>query len=451
MKASFRALRAAACATAIAACGFPKPADVPECAKSSDCASAAAPYCVDSTCASACRLNEHCQGLSGTSFCQTATGKCVGCLDATACSTDKPVCDATGVCRACSRDDECASGVCVDAEGRCAMASEVVFLAQQASDNATCSAAAPCRSFAAALAAASPQRNILHIVGGTYTTAMGIAPAGPRFTIDGSDTIVTVDQGVAFSSAEARQTITVSRVTINAAGGTSVSATNGGAILLYKVTLGGKAVATGGSLGIQNSSVRDVTCSAAGAVDIEESTVGRVDAGNCGLTAQRDRFNDEIEANGGKVIVENSLIVSQNEVQDGVLIPSSLTGSRFAFNTLVNFSGVDGTSTALSCNAGLDVSSNIFAWHSSSSMVIEGCVPHHSLFDTFAPTALVGANHQGDALTFFVDLNGRDVHLSAASPALRIGEANVVDVDIDGAARPDPAGSSPDAGAYERP
>lgn len=435
----------------LVACGFPRPPDVAECNHSSDCTATSAPYCVDGTCAAACQLDDHCAGLAGTPFCQTASGTCVGCLDATACTADKPVCDATGSCRACARDDECTSGVCVDAEGRCAMSNEVVFVSQQAADNPACSAATPCRTFAAALAVATPQRYIIHILGGNYTSPTGISPAGPRFTIDGSDTIVTVTQGIAFSSAEARQTITLSRMTVNAADGTAISVTNGGAMLLHGVTLGASAVATGASLGIQSSTVRDITCSAAGALDIEHSRAGRVGSTNCEFTALANHFNDELEASGGKIIIENNVITSQNEVQDGVLIPSSLSGSRFAFNTLVNFSGIDGTSTVLSCNAGIDVSSNVFAWHSSFPMAIDGCTPHHSLFDTLIPTTLVGPNHQADAATFFVDLNGRDLHLAATSPARGIGEPGVVTIDIDGAMRPNPGGSSPDAGAYERP
>jgi len=441
----------ALCLLVQVACGFPKPADVAECTMAADCSSSATPFCVGGACVAACQNNTDCAARAATPLCQTSSGACVACLDATACTSDKPVCDATGSCRACARDDECASGVCVDAEGRCAIPNEVVFLSQQAADNSTCSAAAPCRSFAAALAVASPQRYIIHIIGGNYTSPTGIAPAGPRFTIDGSDTIITVNQGIAFSSTEALQTITLSHVTVNVNGGTAISVTNGGAILLYGVTLGASATVTGGSLGIQNSMAKDVTCSAAGALDIEHSTVGHFDAGNCGLTALANRFNSSLDANGGKLLIENNVIASQDEVQDAVRIPSSLSGSRFAFNTLVNFSGIDGTAVVLACNAGLDVSSNIFAWHSSFAMAIDGCTPHHSLFDALIPAALVGSNHQADASTFFVDLNGKDVHLSATSPARGIGEPGVLGVDIDDAARPNPPGSSPDAGAYERP
>lgn len=439
-------------ATALAACGFPKPADVPECKTASDCTSSAAPFCAAGSCVAACHANDDCQSLAATPFCQTTSGKCVACLDAGACSTDKPVCDATSnICRGCDRDDQCPSGVCVDAQGRCAMVSEVIFVSQEAIDNATCSAAAPCRSLAAAFAAATEQRYIIHILGGTYRMAMGVAPIGAQFVIDGSDTVIFNDQGVTFSATQQGQTITLSRVVINASGGTAVSASNNGAMLLYGVMLGAKAVATGGSLSILNSTVQDVSCSSAGVLDIEHSTAGAIDSTSCGMTLLASRLDQELKATGGKVIVENNLITSRDEVQDAALIQGSLSGSRFAFNTLVNFSGIDGTSVALGCNPGLDVSSNVFAWHTSFMLAIDGCVPHDSLFDALIPAQLVGTNHQADVALFFADLHGKDLHLAPGSPARGIGEPGVVDIDIDGRMRPNPAGSRPDAGAYELP
>jgi hypothetical protein len=98
----------------------------------------------------------------------------------------------------------------------------------------------------------------------------------------------------------------------------------------------------------------------------------------------------------------------------------------------VNFSGIDDTADVMACNPGLDVSSNIFAWHSSAALGITGCVPHDSLFDTLIPAPLVGANRQADTTTFFVDLDGGNLHLASASPARGIGQPGIVDVDIDG-------------------
>lgn len=442
----------AALELAAVACGFPRPPDVGQCTTASDCRSTGAPFCVAGSCVAACEANADCADLAATPFCQTSSGKCVACLDASVCAADKPVCDASlNVCRGCDRDDQCPSGVCVDSQGRCATASELVFVSEQAIDNAMCSAAAPCKTLTAAFAVTTEQRYIIHIVGGTYRMTTGVAPSGGQFVIDGSDTIIFNDHGVTFSATQQGQTITLSRVMINASEGTAVSASNNAAVLLYGVTLGAEAVASGGSLSILNSTVQDVTCSSAGVMDIERSTTGRINSTSCGLTVLASRLHDEIDATGGKVIVENNLITSQNEVQDGVLIRGSVSGSRFAFNTLVNFSVIDGTSVALGCSPGVDVSSNIFAWHTSFMLAIDGCVPHDSLFDALMPAQLVGANHQADAATFFADFHGKDLHLAARSPARGIGEPGAVDVDIDGAARPNPIPSRPDAGAYEAP
>jgi hypothetical protein len=438
-------------AAALVSCSFPKPTDVPECKTASDCTSPAAPFCVAGNCVAACQANADCQSLVDTPFCQTTSGKCVACLDSNACSADKPVCDAgLNVCRGCDRDDQCGSGVCVDSQGRCAMANEIVYVSEHATDNAMCSAAAPCLTFTAAFAATTEQRYIIHIIGGTYRMMTGVAPPPLQVVIDGSDTVIFNDHGVTFSATSPLQTITLSRVTINASEGTAIS-TSGGAVSLYGVTLGATAVATGGSLSIVNSTIQDVRCSSAGVLDVEHSTTGGINSDSCGLTVLASRITAEIEAIGGKVIIENNLITSQDQLQDGTFIRSSVSGSRFAFNTLVNFSGIDDTAAVIACNPGLDVSSNIFAWHSSASGGIDGCVPHDSLFDALVPSQLVGANHQAEATTFFVDLNGKDLHLAPGSPARGIGEPGIVDVDIDGHTRPSPTGSRPDVGASEAP
>jgi hypothetical protein len=115
-----------------------------------------------------------------------------------------------------------------------------------------------------------------------------VAPAGQHFIIDGSDTIIFNDHGVTFSAAQPGETIALSRVTINASEGTAVSASNSAAVLLYGVTLGASAVATGGSLSVLNSSIQDVQCSSAGILDIEHSTTGRIFSDSCGVDPARE-------------------------------------------------------------------------------------------------------------------------------------------------------------------
>jgi len=82
---------------------------------------------------------------------------------------------------------------------------------------------------------------------------------------------------------------------------------------------------------------------------IEQSNTGAVTTTNCGLTLVGNHISAEITATGGMVTIENNTIVSQDEVQDGSVILGTVSGSRFAFNTMVNFSGRDGTAIVLGC------------------------------------------------------------------------------------------------------
>lgn len=448
----------ASSAMAFSACGFPKPADVPECRTASDCTEPGAVFCVAGSCVAACQASTDCQALASTPFCQVSSGRCVACLDASACTADQPVCDASSnACRGCRRDDECASGVCLEAEGRCAAQSEVVFLIEATGvDNPACSAAAPCSTFAAALAATTPQRYVIHLIGGSYTMSSGVNLSGRRLYIDATETVVSAVQGVTFTSSSAGPKITLGRMTIGATAGTAVSTSNNGALELVDVTLTATAATMGGSLDVQSSKLATVTCSAGGTVHVQASTVREIDSTNCTLVALANHFVTDvvsplISADGGNLVIENNIITSTEAFTDPLTIVHAISGSRFAFNTVVNFSGVDATATTLSCDSSIDVSSNIFAWHSSATMTTPGCAPHDSLFDEFAPTNQIGNNKQAKASMFFVDLNGKDLHLSAASPAKGLGQPGLVDVDLEGKPRPDPPASRPDVGAYEAP
>jgi hypothetical protein len=79
---------------------------------------------------------------TGTSnVCNTATMSCVECVENKTCGSAKPVCDkGTNVCRTCRADSECAGigpGICVDFDGHCASAGEIVTL----QGGASCTAA----------------------------------------------------------------------------------------------------------------------------------------------------------------------------------------------------------------------------------------------------------------------------------------------------------------------
>jgi hypothetical protein len=69
-----------------------------------------------------------CKGKPGT-VCKAATKTCVECTSNAQCSGTKPICDMnTNACRGCAADSECMAspGICVDWDGHCAAAAEVV-------------------------------------------------------------------------------------------------------------------------------------------------------------------------------------------------------------------------------------------------------------------------------------------------------------------------------------
>jgi len=451
-KALWFELRISAALLVLAACGFPKPAEIGACEMASDCTSTDAPFCVAGHCVGACVRDDDCGDRIGTPLCDSTTGACVGCRAAADCPLETPVCDTSArTCRTCARDNECASGVCLEAEGRCADRSEVVFLSLNSGDDPSCTAEMPCRTFATAAAAVNDKRYVMHFLGGVYRSETGMPnPRSSQFYVDGSDTVVTVTQGVAFSSAYPGQLMILGHLTIDPAPGAAVAVSNNASVILYETTLNSTASVSNGTLDVKRSTVKDVECTT-GVLHIEQSNTGAVTTTNCGLTLVGNHISAEITATGGMVTIENNTIVSQDEVQDGSVILGTVSGSRFAFNTMVNFSGRDGTAIVLGCTPSLDVSSNIFAWHSSHYLAINGCVPHHSLFDALMPSDIVGANRRADVQTMFIDLDRRDLHLAPASLARGIGQRGIIDVDIEGRPRSNPAGSDPDAGAYEAP
>jgi hypothetical protein len=145
--------------------------------------------------------------------------------------------------------------------------------------------------------------------------------------------------------------------------------------------------------------------------------------------------------------VENNLFTSTDYFTDEAFV-DGLTGSYVRFNTFMNSSGVDMGSVSLSCTGSVDVTSNIFAWHTSNPPA--NCSPHYSLFDTVVGNQPGVGNRVGDASTFFKDPTQGDFEPSAGSPAIDGAEPGLpVTVDLDG--HPRPNGSGADIGAYEAP
>jgi hypothetical protein len=138
---------------------------------------AGAPMCVECT-----DSMKHCKDAKKPA-CDTKAHVCVECVDNTTCVTDKvkPICDATNLCRACRSDGECKDigpGICVDWDGHCATAAEVVLLERNAVD---CDPASSkfCTSASLAVAALTTQKPILLISGTTPVSTLEISAGVP--------------------------------------------------------------------------------------------------------------------------------------------------------------------------------------------------------------------------------------------------------------------------------
>jgi len=448
---------------ALAACGFPRPPDVLECNTASDCKSPAAPLCIAGSCVAACQASTDCQGLAGTPFCQTTSGKCVACLDASVCLPDKPVCDATdGACRRCARDEECAGGICVEADGTCVADSDVAFVDGLAGrDAGACTRTAPCLTLAFAIAQVPVSREHiqLKILSGTFALTASVNLIRTLY-LEGSDTIVTGPAAM-FTLAQGAS-VTLSHVDLRPASGLVTSVDADRTLRLFDVRATGGFDVKGGSLDVERTtftSAGGVTCNA-GTVSIQRSVFddSQLTTMTCAVIVRGTRFGLTSDANkitidSGVLTFENNLMVQADGIADTMTVIGVAPGSALRFNTFVNTTVLASDGAALQCSPLLKVSSNIFAYNSMHPLTsCDGA--RYSLLDSAAlPQFAMGIGaKQGDRSTFFVDLPGKNFRLSASSPARGAAEMGLgVSDDFDGNARPVPAGSPPDMGAFEAP
>lgn len=447
-----------------------------QCMTSADCTSPAAPVCIDQLCTAKCMTNMDCTGLSAAPYC-ASDGACVACTDSSQCSADAPVCDSTTrSCRACTVDSECASGVCEEAIGACAAASDIVYLSLNGTDSGDCTSAAPCATFGYALGEATGARDIVRILAGTFDVgASTIAVTGRSLVIDGEMTTLTysgstmapifsVGSGavVTFEGLSLTSNMTYSAITVASGGeakvyGSSIVESGGPAALA--VTGGHLQVAEASFMNTRATNGRGadtvIDCSGGGSAEVDHSVFhsAQINSDGCTLTVRRNVFDQlgdgSVMATNGLLLVENNLIQDTYELADSMdVYKVTSPGSTIRFNTFVNTSGLNQTATDLFCDASVVVTSNIFAWHSSNTP--QGCTATHSLFDTIALQPGPG-NQSADVSTFFVDMDHKDFHLAPNSPAKGLGEPGLVTEDLDGNPRPQPAGSNPDVGAYEAP
>lgn len=268
------------------------------------------------------------------------------------------------------------------------------------------------------------------------------APANaPMFTVAGGS-VVTIE-GIVLTGVQAQPTITVGA---SASLRLQSSTVDHG---LIRVTNG--AVAAHG-LHAASSTLDCMSGTMTVTASLFESSA--ISFSGCQTTVTRNRwdpgFDRSVGGSAGLLSVENNVFVVPSEFVDLIQVSGLAPGSIFAFNTIVNTSAVGQSPVAVTCDATLDLTSNLIAYNSPNPIAGDGCVARSSLFDLAgAPDA--PDNASGDATTFFKNRAGGDFHLAAGSPARGLGQPDLVTTDFDGNPRPAPSGTRPDVGAYEAP
>lgn len=436
---------------------------MPQCSTSADCTSPDSPICIAQQCVAKCTSDPDCTGLAGTPHCGT-DGVCVGCVDATQCTADAPVCDSdVHACRGCTADSECAPGVCLDSSGMCAAEADVIYVRADGSDTGECTASAPCLTLPYAFGKIGGTRTVVHILGTTLSVGSNAVDLPLRLVyLDGEDTTIRRDtMGPIFTATSGFVSTVMSHVVLSAGvDGNQALSISQGTVSIDHSSLTGPLAITGGTVDVGHSTLTGATlalttqCTNGGTLTIHDSVLhGSLTSTDCTLSVQRtmiDAMPKTLAAGGsGVVVIENNTITSTDYYTDALGV-GGLPGSTVRFNTFVNFSGVDMGAQVLTCSGNVDVTSNIFAWHSH--MPPSGCQVKYSLSDTTLGLLPGTGNHVGDAATFFANLGNMDLHLSTDSPAKGIGEMGLpVTTDLEGHPRSQPDGSAPDVGAYEAP
>jgi hypothetical protein len=430
-----------------------------ECSVTQDCTSPEAPICSNGLCVGTCTSNDDCAAVIGRPLC-SPDGACVGCIDASHCASPTSICDSEEhACRGCERDDECASGVCIEADGVCADEARVIYVTMFG-DDGECTRTAPCGTFSFALSKveSSGARDVIHIEGGQYSLGAAAPTISTNVILDGTGTMLTYGSGSPFTLALGVQ-VTLERLSLQLPSMHAITVATSSSLRLFDVALsnlGTKAISVqGGSLTASRvqltggqSGIQHLDSEPSSYLSVEDSELDDlvVSASNSIVVITRSRFfrdSTMIQVTGGMATVTNNLFVQNFELADAIYIEAG-SGSVFAFNTVVNTSSVISDGVALYCGPSLDVSSNIFAYGSTNPIDGAACPVRNSLFDTHGAADAVG-NLTGDASTFFRDRVGGDYRLSGASPALDVGETGIVETDIEG----NPRGTSPDIGAFE--
>lgn len=438
---------------------------VPVQCETGDQCSGATPYCVNQLCVGSCQVEADCEGVPGAPIC-AADHVCVGCRDNADCSGTTPICDAEDrQCRGCEADGDCASGICLEADGVCAVESEVVFVVPGRSDTGECTKLAPCGTLEYALTKANTPRTVIRIDGGQpFGVSNTVSITGRRVYIDssGSTMFHSGISGTAMFNIGISGNLTVEGVHFSPREADFLMVQSG-TLRMHRVRVNTSyadflRVSGTGHLIVNRSIFTNIglVCRDYGSATIEQSSLFEfvVYGTNCNLDTRQNSFsgnNNVMTLSGGSSIIENNLFRSGNELADVLFINMQSAGSRFVFNTIVNTTGVTSEGQAIGCDSGVRVENNIFAYRSTAPNGA-GCIPRFSLYDDAYPTPPGEGNQSVPFDSVFLNPTSGDFRPAPTSSAREMSALSAeISVDHDGRSRPLPAGTRSDVGAFEVP
>ncbi|HEY4244031.1 MAG TPA: right-handed parallel beta-helix repeat-containing protein [Kofleriaceae bacterium] len=352
-----------------------------------------------------CTGDESC--ASPTPVCDPSSRACVVCTSAepSACTSTTPLCGTDDTCHACTTHASCgASDACLP-DGSCGTDSSVAHVDPSGSGS-SCTAAAPCPTFAAALATHRPFIR-LH---GQLDEAVAI-----------SDQDVTV-----LGDSTAVFTRTTNGIIVTVSGSSHVT--------FYDVTITGAS----GSAGYGVS----VPAGATGSFSLYRSVVSSNSAGGVSLSGATFAFVDDVFFNnGGNTSLVGALSLAS---------PQDAT-NRLEFDTFSKNAAMDGVAPAIQCIAGtFTARNNILSDNGTlSNMNQVGGTCAHS-YSIVRPGSLPAGTGNSASDPLFVDPAHGDLHLQSGSPAIGAADpasdlSGIAATDLDGIPRTAPA----DLGAYQ--
>jgi hypothetical protein len=453
----------------IAACDFPRPADVGDARGNDDTGPAAnaccvtpdecsrigsnAPkpcslgVCVHNECTTAnasCDGDEDCSG--DTRFCVAET--CSVCRTSATCPVSSPVCDETShSCRACAKDQECDSGACDLAVGACVDPGAILYASPAGTSADACTRLAPCSlSHAASLVDTAHQYIVLlpgiHTSGASFNSKSAII-VGDAATIDLTSSDIEVfnsSPGIVavrfrnFSVVATNQFLGIfgTRNAINCGLKTELTIDN------IDMTIG----TGGGGAGI-------TAIGSQGTVTIRNSTISHGNVSVSGeLLIDRSTFLDAsllISSSGTPIEISNSIFVAGPNGL-GIFITQNaadnLNGGLILNNTII------GSQIGCSGATSKHFESNIF--YNSTFFIDSDKINCNYDYNLIFPSFDLGGTGNKTGDPSFADLAGNDYHLRLGSPAIGTANPNRAPPfghDRDGVDRPQGAGV--DVGAFE--